>query len=269
MAKLQPALHGDGLLVLWGSIDIGAVNEAELNDWWTYEHLPERLCLPGFIRARRYHGELDGDRNRAYLALYEASRLHDLSSEQYLAALNQPTARTASFMPTLAKMNRSACSVVGSTAKMADKRFARALTGNWLATVVFFPPDANDAGSLAEKDAVREITDVFGLRALSFAHAVGFSLVRQDDQATHVGRCSESYAGVRFDNDDRSASVGENKYIALIELAIPGTEAEAKASAVRAVESLIQQMASRGIIRVKWNVYQLLCSMSADEIREN
>lgn len=51
---IPPGFGGEDL-ILWGCIDSATTDEDALNHWWTYEHLPERLRLPGVQRARRYH----------------------------------------------------------------------------------------------------------------------------------------------------------------------------------------------------------------------
>ena len=81
-------LHGKGMLVIWGGLSSEAkksVDEGELNDWWTNEHLPERLSVPGFLRARRYF-TFEADSNTSqYLVCYETASLDVLKSEAYLA----------------------------------------------------------------------------------------------------------------------------------------------------------------------------------------
>lgn len=74
-------------LILWGAIDPRATDEIALNDWWTNEHLPERLHLPGFHRARLYRALESSKGAGEYLAWYEASDIRDLASKEYLEAL--------------------------------------------------------------------------------------------------------------------------------------------------------------------------------------
>jgi hypothetical protein len=45
-------LRGRGLLSLWNGVDAG--RRAEYDLWHTREHVPERLAVPGILRARRY-----------------------------------------------------------------------------------------------------------------------------------------------------------------------------------------------------------------------
>src|SRR5689334_329520 len=110
-SKMSSSMDAKGMLILWGEVDSDTTDENALNDWWTNEHLPERLRLPGFLRARRYCSLESIERKREYLAWYEVSDVQDLVSEKYLYALNNPTPKTKQFMPCLSTMNRSACRV--------------------------------------------------------------------------------------------------------------------------------------------------------------
>jgi len=35
-------------------LDVAAEHDAEFNDWYTLEHVPQLTALPGFVRTRRY-----------------------------------------------------------------------------------------------------------------------------------------------------------------------------------------------------------------------
>ena len=45
--------------------------EAQFNDWYDNFHLPDALCTPGFVRARRYERHEFRDGRAQYLAVYE------------------------------------------------------------------------------------------------------------------------------------------------------------------------------------------------------
>jgi hypothetical protein len=45
-------LIGTGVLAIWN--DVAPEAEAEFNAWYLEQHLPERLAVPGFRRARRW-----------------------------------------------------------------------------------------------------------------------------------------------------------------------------------------------------------------------
>ena len=80
------ALLGQGVLANWH--DVPQEIENEFNAWHTHEHIPERVAVPGFLRGRRYVA-LEGAPR--YLILYETEQLEILTSEPYLARLNDPT----------------------------------------------------------------------------------------------------------------------------------------------------------------------------------
>ena len=109
------ALRGEGLLALWGSVD--PAQEDGFNDWYTHEHLPERLALPGFLRARRYVADVGpvGDRSPGrYFTIYETTSVATLHSAEYLHALDHPTPATSRYMPLFAGMSRTGCRVLDS-----------------------------------------------------------------------------------------------------------------------------------------------------------
>ncbi len=109
------ALRGEGLLALWGSVD--PAQEDGFNDWYTHEHLPERIALPGFLRARRYVADVGrvGERSPGrYFTIYETTSVAALSSAEYLHALDHPTPATSRYMPLFAAMSRTGCRVLSS-----------------------------------------------------------------------------------------------------------------------------------------------------------
>ena len=88
-------LEGGGLLSLWNGVDPGRREEYDL--WHTREHVPERLAIPGMLRARRYHrgeGPLP-----EFLTLYELENTGVLDSEPYRALLQNPTPWSRSMRP--------------------------------------------------------------------------------------------------------------------------------------------------------------------------
>ena len=68
-----------GLLLVM--MDIDPEHEADFNRWYNEEHVPERLAIPGFVRARRFRA-LSGEPR--YLALYELKSPNVLHSDDYL-----------------------------------------------------------------------------------------------------------------------------------------------------------------------------------------
>src|SRR2546430_2838741 len=83
----------------------------EHDDWHTHEHLPERLCIPGFVRGTRWMSLAGKPR---YFVMYEVDQLATLQSEAYLERLNNPSPWTSKMMPNYRSMTRGLCSVSGS-----------------------------------------------------------------------------------------------------------------------------------------------------------
>lgn len=68
-----------GLLLVM--MDIDPEHEDDFNRWYNEEHVPERLAIAGFVRARRFRAVSGAPR---YLALYELDSPDVLHSEEYL-----------------------------------------------------------------------------------------------------------------------------------------------------------------------------------------
>ena len=102
-------LLGSAAMLL--SFDIAPEGLAEHDHWHTYEHLPERLSIPGFLRGTRWTATQGQPR---YMVLYEVESLQTLVSEAYLRRLNSPTPWTQRMMPLYRGMTRGLCAVLGS-----------------------------------------------------------------------------------------------------------------------------------------------------------
>lgn len=111
-APLRPGLHGRGLLVVHGPGDPD--RDPGFDDWYTHEHLPERVATPGFLRARRW---VSVEEPGLYLAVYETDDAAVLRSPAYLQALDDPTPGTARWVPVMSRMSRTVCDVVHSMAR--------------------------------------------------------------------------------------------------------------------------------------------------------
>ncbi|HEY8361018.1 MAG TPA: hypothetical protein VIL30_26465 [Ramlibacter sp.] len=96
------ALLGESALAMWW--DMAAGMRAEFEHWHSHEHFPERLALPGFQRASRWSAADGGD---GFFILYELAEHGALSSPEYLASLNAPTAWSTRLMPHHRNMVRS------------------------------------------------------------------------------------------------------------------------------------------------------------------
>lgn len=73
MAEKSPGL----LLVM---MEIPPEHEEEFNRWYNEEHVPERLSIPGIVRARRFQA-IEG--SLKYLALYELESPDVLDTDAY------------------------------------------------------------------------------------------------------------------------------------------------------------------------------------------
>lgn len=80
-------------------VDVDPEFEAELNRWYDTEHIPQRLGIPGFVRARRLvsvgqapqGGTLKPTAMPRYLALYEVEGQAVLESEAYRNLVANPS----------------------------------------------------------------------------------------------------------------------------------------------------------------------------------
>ena len=93
--------------MLYYDIAVDAIEDHD--DWHTHEHFPERLSIPGFLRATRWVA-VDG--YPRYLVLYEVSDVPVLSGAPYLERLNNPTPWTARMMVNFRGMARGFCRIV-------------------------------------------------------------------------------------------------------------------------------------------------------------
>jgi hypothetical protein len=89
-----PEAQSGGILAIW--TDIAPEIEAEFNEWYWREHLPERLAVPGFRSGRRYRALAGAPRSFAW---YELDAVEILASPAYLERLNHPTEWTKRVMP--------------------------------------------------------------------------------------------------------------------------------------------------------------------------
>lgn len=109
-------LLGDGVLINW--MDIPEETEDFFNEWYTYEHLPERVGIAGFLRGRRYvrvgaQGTVPGK----WFTVYETEDLGTLAAQPYLDRLNAPTEWTTQIVEKLSYLSRTACAVTASAGR--------------------------------------------------------------------------------------------------------------------------------------------------------
>ena len=98
------ALLGNGAMVFWH--DLAPGTDQDYCDWHAHEHIAERVGIPGFLRGRRCSA-LSGP--PAYFIMYEVDDLAVLTSEAYLACLNDPSEWTNRTLGHFRNSNRTLC----------------------------------------------------------------------------------------------------------------------------------------------------------------
>lgn len=81
-----------GVLVNW--VRPTPDGASEFDRWHVKEHIPERLGIPGFTRARRYKSHGDGNPPET-LVMYDAESVDVFASDAYVERLNEPTPWTS------------------------------------------------------------------------------------------------------------------------------------------------------------------------------
>ena len=69
-------------------LDVAAEHDAEFNDWYNLEHVPQLTAMPGFMRTRRYFCEKSDIR---YLAWYETADEHVEAGAHFQSIVTDPT----------------------------------------------------------------------------------------------------------------------------------------------------------------------------------
>src|SRR5260370_303097 len=90
-----------GLLAVWTDVDPEV--EAEFNEWYDKEHVPERLAVPGFLSGLRYTA---AEGEPKYLALYELDDENVLKSDAYVKVSKSPTPWTQKIVKHFRNMAR-------------------------------------------------------------------------------------------------------------------------------------------------------------------
>lgn len=102
-------LLGRAAVAMWW--DMAPDRRAEFEDWHSHEHFPERMSIPGFLRGSRWSA---ADGSEGFFVIYELDAYETLTSEYYLARLNDPTPWSKKMMPHHRNMVRSQCRVIAS-----------------------------------------------------------------------------------------------------------------------------------------------------------
>jgi hypothetical protein len=80
-------LQARAFMGIWHNLKPGT--ERDFDRWHTYDHMPERVGVPGFRLARRYMNQALS--SRVCFTMYEAAHIETFRSPGYLARLNDPT----------------------------------------------------------------------------------------------------------------------------------------------------------------------------------
>lgn len=96
---------GGAAMLLWYDIVPGQVGEHD--EWHTREHFPERVGIPGFLRAQRWVAQ--GSTSPRYLVTYEVRDIATLTSAPYRERLDDPSDWTRRMMPHFRGMTRGFC----------------------------------------------------------------------------------------------------------------------------------------------------------------
>lgn len=104
------SLLGRAAVVIWVELPRGL--HAEHDAWHSYEHLPERMGIPGFLRGRRA-AALDSAAPEQRFALYELEDIAVTTSPAYLERLNDPTPWSCKVQ-SQCRLSRTLCRVSAS-----------------------------------------------------------------------------------------------------------------------------------------------------------
>lgn len=103
-------LKGSGFLALWNDFD--PAREAEYECWHTFEHVPERVGVAGFLSGRRYRAA-ERDEGR-YFTLYELEGLAALDGPDYADVVARPTEWSLSMRPSFRNFHRAPCETLST-----------------------------------------------------------------------------------------------------------------------------------------------------------
>lgn len=104
MSAHQADWRGGAFLAIANTVDPALRGEYE--EWHTFEHVPERLTMPGFLGGRRYvHRDGVGTQ---YLTLYDLTGPDALETPEYQKLLVSPTPMSRRMRPVMGDFRRFA-----------------------------------------------------------------------------------------------------------------------------------------------------------------
>ncbi len=123
-------------LALWNGIAREG-DRAEYEHWHSFEHVPERTALPGFVEAERYRST---DAARSYFTLYRLASLDALDTPMYRDVFTHPTPWSARMRATLSDFYRLPCVQLGIHGL---SRAPRLVTLRWRSNAADLPAQLN------------------------------------------------------------------------------------------------------------------------------
>jgi hypothetical protein len=133
-------------------------DEAGFNAWYDEEHVPNRLALPGFLKAQRYKaaGEDEGPR---YLALYDLSSVDVLQGLDYQRIVQDRSQRETDVLASIPMIDRRVFRLLlDGDAWIDNARYQ-------LTVSMSPPPDADqDFVSWYAEEHIRMLLDIPGWR---------------------------------------------------------------------------------------------------------
>lgn len=172
------SLLGTGLLGIWHDLEIK--DNAELSDfqlWYTQQHLPERLGVPGFLRGRRYHAVAGKPQ---YAALYETESVETLASASYHKQLNNPTTWSTQNLARFRNTNRTAFTV--------EQSFGYGIGAG--ASVIWLSPETNTIGQITSWITGTAFPQIIQTPGIVAAH-----LLSGDPKSTHADTTESAIRG--------------------------------------------------------------------------
>lgn len=104
--------HANGVLAIWHGV--APENWDDTIAWYDREHHAERVDIPGFVSARRY---VAVDAFPRLFICYRTVNADVLSSDAYLARVNNPTPMSLERQPTIVDNTRIVCRVAAQAGR--------------------------------------------------------------------------------------------------------------------------------------------------------
>lgn len=104
--------------MLFVASDIDEVHESEFNNWYDNEHVPDRVSMPGVIKATRFKAVVGSPK---YLALYWANSLSSFDGPEYQHAFKNQTTWSQKILPLMKNPIRRVGTAVGDFSDRAGE----------------------------------------------------------------------------------------------------------------------------------------------------